>query len=46
MNWGEVLAWAVVVLDGGAAVGYLLAGDWKRATLWACWSLGTVMVTI
>jgi len=46
MNWGKVFAWAVVSLDAAASIGYAYRGDWKRGILWACWSLGTAMVTI
>jgi len=45
MNWGVVFSWTIVVLEGGAAVGYAFVGDWKRTCMWACWALATVMVT-
>ena len=41
-----ILAWSVVTIDFGAAIGYTIAGDYKKGILWACWGLGTMMVTI
>ena len=46
MNYGKLLAWVVILLDFGAAIGYGAFGDWKKAVLWFCWGLGTMMVTI
>jgi hypothetical protein len=45
-NWGNILAWIVVTVDGGASIGYSIVGDWKRSVLWFCWGLGTAMVTL
>ena len=31
MNWGKILAWASIALCAGASIGYLCAGDHRRA---------------
>jgi hypothetical protein len=31
---GPILAWSVIILSAGACIGYLIAGDYRRACYW------------
>jgi hypothetical protein len=41
MNYGKLLAIAVIALSGSASIGYLITWDVRRAIYWA----GVVIVT-
>lgn len=45
VNWGYVLASTQTVISALAAIGYGLAGDWKRFIYWACAAGITAVVT-
>lgn len=46
MNIGRVMAWAMIGGAVVAAVGYGIAGDWRRAVYWASAAVLQVTVTI
>jgi hypothetical protein len=43
---GVFFAWAVVVLDFSASIGYAFNRDWRHSLMWFCWGLATVAVNI
>jgi hypothetical protein len=34
MNYGKLLAWAVILLSAGASIGYFLARDYRKGFYW------------
>jgi len=30
LNWGQIIAWAGILLSIGAAIGYAFARDWRH----------------
>lgn len=45
MNFGMLLAIAMIMLSVGAAIGYAVAGDWRRAIYWILAAGITAVVT-
>jgi uncharacterized protein (UPF0333 family) len=36
MNYGKLLSILIIVISCAIAIGYLIAGDYRRAIYWAC----------
>jgi hypothetical protein len=45
VNYGKLLAICVILLSAGAAVGYLIARDYRHAIYWAAGAVLTASVT-
>lgn len=45
MNWGKTLAEVNIVLNSGVAIGYVFAGDMRRALYWLFAAAITATVT-
>lgn len=47
MTWTEVLPVGVAVLESGAGLVYLWAGEWKLGVMWAAYGVAAwVLVTL
>ena len=46
LNWGKMVAWGMVLLSLCASVGYLCAGDMRRALYWLFAACITATVTL
>lgn len=45
MNYGKLLGWTIATLSFGAALGYALAKDYRRALYWFFAGCITVVLT-
>jgi hypothetical protein len=45
MNLGKLFSYTIITLDIGAAIGYLIAKDYRRAIYWAAAAVLTSTVT-